>query len=246
MDSRPSNIYALIDPRTNKIMYIGQTIQLITKRLKAHIWFVKSGRDKTRKSKWIKDLLLSGHKPTILKIDEAIYGMDSDNLEAKWISYYRKINKELTNDRSGGNSSEISKEQKAKLSIKGRASLLKKTILQYSLSGDFIKEYHGIRNMNIEFNMSWRHIVACCKGTRSQANGFQWRYKSDIILLKIPSVEKRGERSIKQFDGDLIVGHFKSAAEAHRLTYINRKSINNCCLGIYKSAGGFVWKYDSI
>lgn len=98
--------------------------------------------------------------------------------------------------------------------------------------------------MSIEFNISWRHIVACCKGTRSQANGFQWRYKDGIILLKIPPVEKRGERNIIQLDGDSVIRHFKSATEAHRITHINRKSINNCCLGIYKSAGGFVWKYD--
>ena len=39
-----------------------------------------------------------------------------------------------------------------------------------------------------------------------------------------------------------IINEFNSLSEAIRITNINSKSIRSCCKGVYKHAGGFVWK----
>ena len=43
-------------------------------------------------------------------------------------------------------------------------------------------------------------------------------------------------------DGDTI-NVFESLTEAIKATGINSKSIRDCCNGVQKHAGGFVWKY---
>lgn len=43
-------------------------------------------------------------------------------------------------------------------------------------------------------------------------------------------------------DGRLL-NTYKSVCEASRQTGISQGDISNCCLGRYKSAGGFIWKF---
>lgn len=40
-----------------------------------------------------------------------------------------------------------------------------------------------------------------------------------------------------------IINEFSSATEASNITGISRPSIVNCCKKIYKTAGGFIWRY---
>lgn len=48
---------------------------------------------------------------------------------------------------------------------------------------------------------------------------------------------------IKQYGINGFIAEFKSVAEASRNTGINRSNISNCCCGLSKTAGGFIWKY---
>jgi len=50
--------------------------------------------------------------------------------------------------------------------------------------------------------------------------------------------------SILQFNkDDIFIAEFSSAVEAHKALNISRTGINNCCKGLSKSSGGFIWKY---
>ena len=40
-----------------------------------------------------------------------------------------------------------------------------------------------------------------------------------------------------------VINEFSSATEASSITGISRPSIVNCCKKIYKTAGGFIWRY---
>lgn len=55
---------------------------------------------------------------------------------------------------------------------------------------------------------------------------------------------KRNTRRVEQLndDGD-VIAVFESISEAVKTTGTNSKSIRDCCNGIQKHAGGFVWKY---
>ena len=55
-----------------------------------------------------------------------------------------------------------------------------KPILQYTLDGDFIKEWPSISEAAQYFNKNTSKFVCCCKGKRKSAYGFIWRYASDV------------------------------------------------------------------
>ena len=85
-------IYALIDPRTRQIRYIGQTDGL-SKRLQQHIM----DKSNTPKTEWIKGLLAANMRPDIIQLAEI---EDEDNvhmIEYRWVYFGRKNGWELTN-----------------------------------------------------------------------------------------------------------------------------------------------------
>ena len=58
-----------------------------------------------------------------------------------------------------------------------RNERLSRKILQYSKSGEFIKEWPGALEVERELNINHSNIAACCKCKRNFAGGFVWRYK---------------------------------------------------------------------
>ena len=50
-------------------------------------------------------------------------------------------------------------------------------ILQYSKSGEFIKEWPSALEVERVLDINNSHIIQCCKGKRKSAGGFIWRYK---------------------------------------------------------------------
>ena len=60
-------------------------------------------------------------------------------------------------------------------------------------------------------------------------------------------IGEKNSRSIIQLDkkGN-VIAEFKSAVEAAKVLNLSRTGINNCCNGLSKSSGGFVWKHKDI
>lgn len=80
-------IYALKDPNTNEIRYIGQTKKDIHIRLKNHITEAKGKREKNKKKNWLKSLLKKEQFPVIIVLEAC--SQDSLNeREVYWINYY--------------------------------------------------------------------------------------------------------------------------------------------------------------
>lgn len=53
------------------------------------------------------------------------------------------------------------------------------------------------------------------------------------------------EKAVLQFDlSGLFLKEFISGTQAERETNICRAGIRKCCIGEYKQAGGFIWKYE--
>ncbi len=94
-------IYRLVDPITNRVMYIGLTTQTLQKRLSGHIKETEKALggfiDLTAKQKWIYSLLKVGMKPII----ETVQICDSDSAlrraELFWIHSYLTEGTELLN-----------------------------------------------------------------------------------------------------------------------------------------------------
>lgn len=54
----------------------------------------------------------------------------------------------------------------------------KKTILQYDLHNNFIKEWSSISEAGDKLNIHFTNISSCCLGKYKTAGGFIWRYKN--------------------------------------------------------------------
>ena len=52
-----------------------------------------------------------------------------------------------------------------------------KSVLKYSMNGEFLGEYYSIRSVARILGVSERGIIRCCKGKQKYANGFKWKYK---------------------------------------------------------------------
>ena len=60
-----------------------------------------------------------------------------------------------------------------------RNERLSRKILQYSKSGEFVREWTGALEVERELNINHSNIAACCKCKRNFAGGFIWKYKEE-------------------------------------------------------------------
>lgn len=90
-------IYALIDPRTECIRYVGKTNQPLSYRLSAHL----RETAKCHRYYWIQELKRSGLKPSITVL-EVCGRWPWQETERFWIRSLRMAGVKLTNNTSGG------------------------------------------------------------------------------------------------------------------------------------------------
>ena len=95
------------------------------------------------------------NKPQVNHKDENKFNNSVNNLE--WSTAKENNNFGTRNERAGNS-----------LSI---------PILQYSKSGDFIREWLGAREVERVLGINNSNITKCCKGKRKYAGSFIWRYK---------------------------------------------------------------------
>ena len=92
-------IYALVDPRTQIVRYIGKSDRP-KRRLSSHL--SKQGlADKTYRAYWLRSLVSSGFKPEMICL-QAVSLKDWEGAEKYWIHYYKEQGVRLTNSKDGG------------------------------------------------------------------------------------------------------------------------------------------------
>lgn len=89
-----TTIYGLIDPRNGELRYIGKSHKL-RERFLEHL----SGKGKTHKDKWIRQLLSLGLQPELIVIEETEDWVEAEKF---YIAYFRSIGANLTNLTDGG------------------------------------------------------------------------------------------------------------------------------------------------
>lgn len=96
-------IYALSDPISKEIRYIGKTKNL-NKRLRSHIDYAKNKNRKRRYvSDWILGLLKNNLKPIVILIEETTLEIWSER-EKYWIKHFKSLQFNLCNLTDGGES----------------------------------------------------------------------------------------------------------------------------------------------
>lgn len=61
--------------------------------------------------------------------------------------------------------------------VEGRNNKRNKAVLQYDKQGNFIKEYHSVRQAGRELGISAGNISSACNGMYDTMGGFVWKYK---------------------------------------------------------------------
>ncbi len=94
-------VYALIDPRTDRIRYVGQTVRSARRRLRRHLAPCYL-RGTTRKEKWLRDLLTDGLEPRLEILQACSTTAALDVAERQHIARLRAAGEDLTNLAPGG------------------------------------------------------------------------------------------------------------------------------------------------
>ena len=104
--------------------------------------------------------------PQVNHIDENKKNNRVDNLE--WCDNKYNCNYGTRNQRI------------AKNSVKLKNGKTSKSVLQFSLSGEFIREWPSTNEVGRN-GFKQPNIVKCCLGERKSAGGFIWRYKKEVV-----------------------------------------------------------------
>ena len=111
-------IYALTDPRTEEVRYIGKTINEPLFRLGKHLEEAR-GDVCGYKNNWIRGLLLLGLEPGLSVLEIIFYPESWQEREKWWIAFAREQQYRLTNVSGGGEAGGYARteETKRKISI---------------------------------------------------------------------------------------------------------------------------------
>lgn len=256
-------IYALSDPRSNQIRYIGKANNPEDR----YINHFNSARDKnTHKRNWINSVRKDGFRPELLIIDE-VPKSDWQYWEKFYISLFKTWGFNLVNYTNGGDGStfgnsgswkkgniphnkgvpcndEIRKKISDKLTGTTNVSSYK-PIIKYDLNYNLIKRYKCIKDAIDESGgfFSASKISCCLTGKRKHHRQFIWKYDDGSDLIK--SNIKLSKREVIQYDKELnLLNKFKSIKEASLKTSTCENGIVRCCRGKDITAGGYFWKYD--
>ena len=125
-----------------------------------------------------------------------------------------------------------------------------KTVLQYDLNGNFIKEWDSAADAEKEFSTGYGgNITRCCKKERTMAYNYLWKYKDDktpIIKLMVNYANSPKCNEVDRIDKNgNVLEHFNTAAEAERKRNVTRGRISAVCNSIKQSkAGGYYWQWS--
>lgn len=116
-----------------------------------------------------------------------------------------------------------------------------KKIYQFSKNMTFIAEWENLESIEKVLGYGKNAISTCCRCESKTAYGYIWRYEENLDK-KISLVSAQAKKVLQLDKKYNLVEKFESVSEAQRVTGIN--NISNCCIGKYKTAGGYIWVYE--
>jgi group I intron endonuclease len=123
-----------------------------------------------------------------------------------------------------------------------------KSVKQYDLMGNFIKEWKSGAEIERELGFKAENISGCCLGKQSSSNGYIWLFKPDILTEDRVILANKSKRlsEVRQYDlkGNLI-NVFDNILDAEHKTGIRAGLIRDVCNGSFKTGKGFIWKFKN-
>lgn len=126
-----------------------------------------------------------------------------------------------------------------------------KTVYQYSLSGEFIKEWCSTAVAGRTLGISHKAIAKAARGESDTSGDYIWCYeykdKVDPILPSSERIKQGNYHPISQYtkSGAWVRDYdsLKEACESIGITHSG--NIVSCCIGQRKTAYGYIWKYTT-
>jgi hypothetical protein len=117
----------------------------------------------------------------------------------------------------------------------------KKSVLQFDLGGQLLKEWESVREPSDFYQNT--NIAACCRGEAVTAVGFIWRYRNEFKEIDLDRLNYQ-KRKVSQYDlqGNFIKS-FESIKDAASYEF-DESNIQDCCVGRLKSSKGYIWRYS--
>lgn len=223
----------MIRNKINNKKYIGQTRCGIKIRLKQHIKDSRK-KDNCPIHRAIKKYGIENFDVTIICSTDFAH---LNELEQYYIKKYRTFFKDGGyNLTFGGDGSAGS----------GACS---KPILQYTLSGELIKEWPSIKTAAESLKLSRGNISNCCNGVKfKQVGGFVWRYRIEgfdnkiDIDLSFNTLCEPVSVCKYSIEGDFIE-EYPSASIAAKENALSVTTVLNSCKKINRLPKRFIWRY---
>lgn len=166
---------------------------------------------------------------------------DWEPIESYWIEQFKQWEFDVLNENKGGGGP-ITHSEEVKNKMRKSKPHIWKSILQYSLEGNFIKEWSNISKAALSLNKKLgAAIVENCSKKRKSAYGFIWRYKENPLEKNFIYKKYKSNKPIIQYD--LIMNFIKEWPSLMETKKYMNGDIQACCSGKQKTAGGFIWKY---
>ena len=219
-------IYALIDPKSNQVRYIGKTNN-IHRRFRRHI--TERFLHDSHKDRWIRKLVDENISPEIEVIDE-VYKSDWWYWEKFYISYFLYLGCLLTNGTKGGDEPPSTKNRKHTIESRLKMSNTKKG-----------KPIPWLNNGKERTEQHRQNLSKSCKGRNSPNKGNVYSKEYRDKLSNSSTVNKR----VRQIDSENnLIKVWNSIRLAQKTLQI--RHISDVCrkLPNYKTAGGYKWEYD--
>lgn len=195
-------IYKYVSP-SGKV-YIGQTLHERDRRqdfLNSNMPYAGDKINKAREKYGVNNF----EYEVIFKVSSLVKLEVIEILNEKEIQYIKIFDSYYNgyNSTTGGrNDFEITEETKKKLSESAKnqyvnqGSAVARPVLQYSIFGDFIKEWKSAREAALALNIEANNITIVCQGKRNHAYDYIWKYKDefDKIPIKIKIKSKKSSK----------------------------------------------------
>lgn len=173
-------IYALLDPRTGEVRYVGKTHQEPGKRLKEHLQNAKNGTEYS--ARWIATIVACGLKPEQIVLQVGV-GPGWGKSEKKWITRYRLRGARLTNLTDGGEGCPgmiVSAETRAKLSwiaFKKNEAAVRRRVHDHMLVAKRIEQWNVMCERQ---ESSFAALLASAPHVPASAVGMGYEYAMDM------------------------------------------------------------------
>ena len=156
--------------------------------------------------------------------------LDNKVFNLRWVTHKENINNPISSKKR------ISIVRALLKGKTGKGALTHKSVIQYTLDGDFVKKWDCMMDACRFYKMDSGSLTRACQGEYHKVKGFAWRYVGDNPPAKRPKI-------IHQYSLDgKFINSFVSISEAAKITGIKLHYICGCINGRHKTTGGYIWK----